>query len=490
MAHDPRLQAFSRLVRAAVAGLAVVLALLGIVLGALRLGWHRPAHAASLAGQALAQTARLALSAGWPLLVAAAGLVLSLFLSDRRGRATLGRLRAALGRLWAAPPLRVARWLFTAAGLLATLVVVIAVLPQRFTADRHFDTAADELKAQNDVRTTLLQALAGGVLLLGAYFTYRQLRVTREGQLTDRYTKAVEQLGSEHLDVRLGGIYALERIARDSPPDRATIEEVLTAFVRGHAPWLPPPAAPPKPTDAQQPTTAATQQLLAEASPADTGTVSQPDKRGAEPRGPAADVQAVVTVLGRRKPPPGGLRPLDLIRVDLHGARLRYANLQDAWLDDANLQDASLSYANLQDAVLSDANLRDAWLNGADLRGANLYSADLQGANLYSADLQGARLRYANLQDAWLDDANLQDAQLDRANLRAARLNDANLQGANLQGANLDGANLQGASLDGADLQGAQANEATRWPSDWDRAQAKARGVRYRLRPLLRPPSD
>jgi hypothetical protein len=129
--------------------------------------------------------------------------------------------------------------------VLVLLVLVVVVLPPRFTADRHFDKAAEELKAQNDARTTLLQALAGGVLLLGAYFTYRQLRVTREGQLTDRYTKAVDQLGSQHLDVRLGGIYALERIARDSPYDRATIEEVLTAYVRDHAPWPPPRRPPP-----------------------------------------------------------------------------------------------------------------------------------------------------------------------------------------------------------------------------------------------------
>jgi hypothetical protein len=268
------------------AGLAVLLALLGALLGALRLGWHRPAHAASLAGQALAHTARLALGAGWPLLVAAAGLALGVFLSDRRGRAALGRLWAALGRLWAAPAITVARWLLTAAGLVAVLVVVIAVLPPRFTAARHFDKAADELKAQNDVRTTLLQALAGGVFLLGAYFTYRQLRVTREGQITDRYTKAVDQLGREHLDVRLGGIYALERIARDSPDDRATIEEVLTAYVRGHASWPPLPSTPAEPTD-PQPTAAAAPQPLATASPAaGMDTAGRSNEKAAEPQRP------------------------------------------------------------------------------------------------------------------------------------------------------------------------------------------------------------
>jgi len=44
----------------------------------------------------------------------------------------------------------------------------------------------------------------------------RTFELTEQGQVTDRYTKAIEQLGSDKLDVRIGGIYALERIARDS----------------------------------------------------------------------------------------------------------------------------------------------------------------------------------------------------------------------------------------------------------------------------------
>ena len=102
------------------------------------------------------------------------------------------------------------------------------------------------------------------MLLLGAYFTYRQLQTGREqlevarqqaqatakqareqvaiseqGQITERFTRAVDQLGSERPDVRLGGIYALERIANDSPPDQSTIGEVLTAYIRQRSPWPP-----------------------------------------------------------------------------------------------------------------------------------------------------------------------------------------------------------------------------------------------------------
>ena len=51
----------------------------------------------------------------------------------------------------------------------------------------------------------------------------------------DPYTKTVEQLGSDKLDVRIGGIYALERVARDSKRDHPTVMEVLAAYVREHS---------------------------------------------------------------------------------------------------------------------------------------------------------------------------------------------------------------------------------------------------------------
>lgn len=59
------------------------------------------------------------------------------------------------------------------------------------------------------------QALGGLAVLGGLLYTARIFRLSREGQLTERYTKAIEQLGSGTLDVRLGAIYALERLAHD-----------------------------------------------------------------------------------------------------------------------------------------------------------------------------------------------------------------------------------------------------------------------------------
>jgi Pentapeptide repeats (8 copies) len=269
------------------------------------------------------------------------------------------------------------------AGVLGLLWAVVVVAPPWFVDD----DSLEGLKVQNEVRTTLLQGVAGAVLLAGAYFTYRQLHTAREGQITERYTRAIDHLGHAELDVRLGGIYALERIARDSSADRVTIGEVLTAFVRIHAPWPPSPPG-------LYPATAPIDQL--------------PELQIRAP-----EIQASLTVLGR-----GGFalsgRPGD--RLDLHDVDLRRANLRDAHLERAHLRRAHLGDAFLYRAHLEGAFLNDAHLEGAYLRGAHLERVDLRGAHLEGADFLGAHLGEVDLRGAVLEDGrNLNDAHLNGA---------------------------------------------------------------------------
>jgi hypothetical protein len=296
------------------------------------------------------------------------------------------------------------------------------------------DHSLEGLKAQNEVRTTLLQGLGGVVLLVGAYVAYRQLTSSRE-QLRDQmahnreqlqiaqneqFTRAIDQLGHAQLDVRLGGIYALERIARDSPTDRATIGEVLTAFVRSHAPW-------PPHLSGQYVTSAPIDEV--------------PDLQVW-----AADVQACLTVIGR-----GGFAPVGKAkRLDLHAVDLRRANLVDA---------------QLEYATLAGAHLEGAHLEGAHLKQAELSDAHLKQAWLPRANLEGALLGRANLEGAYFIHANLERAYLMHANLEGANLQGANLGAANLGAANLCGADLKGASLADAHLVSARADDHTEWPA-------------------------
>lgn len=84
----------------------------------------------------------------------------------------------------------------------------------------------DRVNSQNAIYGTLVQAVGGVFFFVTAYFTYRNVRAieanvkaTEEKQVTERFSRAVEQLGNNNIHVRLGGIYALERIANDSDKD-------------------------------------------------------------------------------------------------------------------------------------------------------------------------------------------------------------------------------------------------------------------------------
>jgi hypothetical protein len=232
----------------------------------------------------------------------------------------------------------------------------------------------------------------------------------------------------------LGGIYALERIASDSPRDRSTIAEVLTAFVRGHAPW--PPTQPGQP----------------------------PEDLAVEDIAPlqrwAPDVQAALTVLGRREEAPGP--SLDLRNTDLRGAYLHKAQLSFAILEGARLQGATLSYAQLDSARLEDAYLQ----------GANLYQTQLLKAHLDHAQLQKTHLLATKLQYATLYETQLQEAILEHVDLRHAGLYHTQMQGATLLNTRLDPAGITESGW-----QGAECDAETTWPDwfDW-----RAAGVRLR----------
>jgi hypothetical protein len=200
----------------------------------------------------------------------------------------------------------------------------------------------------------------------------QQNQLAESGQITDRFNAAVTNLGSGTETIRIGGIYALQRIMEDSARDQPAVMQVLTAFIR-QAPTAPRPSA------------------------------------GASP---AIDIQSALTVLATRNPDNDQRTP-----IDLTNAGLSRENLTGAFLADAFLTGANLYHANLTGAFLTGAELIDANLTGAKLTGAKLSHANLDDANFYDANLTGAELSHANLIHANLAYANLGSADLDGANL-------------------------------------------------------------------------
>ena len=159
-------------------------------------------------------------------------------------------------------------------------------------------------------------------------------------------------LGSKVLAVRLGGIYALGRLAREHPGDYHTqIVNLFYSFVR----------APPE--------MKARQKKLRE------------------------DVQEVMTAICSRSDSQIEAEQEEYCPLDLSGADLGGLDLLSATMK-INAANSETPTANLNSANLTDANLR--------------------GASLICASLKGAHLTEANLTAAWLSGTNLTDAHMSR----------------------------------------------------------------------------
>ena len=186
--------------------------------------------------------------------------------------------------------------------------------------------------------------IAAIIAAIGLFVNYQDARedrrLTQERLITDRFTKAVAQLGNSKEEVIIGGIYSLERIAKDSPKDQWTIMEVLTAFVRKNSPI---PAEIRELEDGSDEKRIALEQL-------------QPVN---------IQVQAALTVIERRDPE------------------------QDKTQEDEEDKTIDLSNSNLVRAYLNGANLESANLNGAkNLSNAQIKSACFWEKAIFTPDEQ------------------------------------------------------------------------------------------------------
>ncbi|MGC9668802.1 pentapeptide repeat-containing protein [Planosporangium sp. 12N6] len=280
--------------------------------------------------------------------------------------------------------------------------------------------------AINAVRQTLLTAATGLAALTALLFTGRSFYLNRRGQLTDRYAKAVSLLASTQATERIGGVYALEHLMKESPGDHDTVVQVLAAFVRERRPVSdrdPVPVSVPDPGPARPGTER------------ETGTAGHGDRTEAQRRTGVrcpADVQAALTVIGRRPQRPE--RPIDLSYTDLAGADLTGARLTGAAFQGSVLAHGCLVGAELAEADFTDAVLTRALLTRAVLRRAVMVRADLRNAILAGVNLALASLMEADLRFAGLPHADLPGAHLLRTRLGAADLRHADLTGADLSG--------------------------------------------------------
>lgn len=323
---------------------------------------------------------------------------------------------------------------FPARTPLWTAAIVLVVLIALGTLS-WFGLETKDPKDRVDVALFMAQAFAGLALAGGLIFTWLNMRTTQENvrttqdnanktldlattsQISERFTRAIDQLGNQYLWIRLGGIIGLGRVAADSEAYRGPILDVLTAYVREHdrtpSPWLSP-----------------------------------------------HDVQWILRILGdgktfRRTVDDGETSQLGVMTIDLSKADLHLMDLSSL-----NLENVSLAGAHLERVNFGGTNLDGVDLKGAHLEGSSLTEAQLQVAKSGGATGIVDTPRTDTLDERGAETLDLRGRDLSGNDLRQKNLVDAKLQGANLAGVKLSygailrGADLKGTNLAGADLRG------------------------------------
>jgi hypothetical protein len=209
------------------------------------------------------------------------------------------------------------------------------------------------------ISDVILKILGGVFVALAAFTGWRTYQVSQEGQITDRFNKAMENLGKEDTQFvtsRIGSVHALERIAKDSAYDHWTVMEVLTGWIRQRYTWV--------------------------------------GQAHHEVDLPPVDIQAALTALGRRE----YRRERTDQHLDLHQTDLRGFNLIHAKMQRANFSGAHLEFANLESADLSSANLKGTKLNNARTNNQTnvtnaVYNADTEWPAGFNAQARGAILQ-------------------------------------------------------------------------------------------------
>lgn len=255
---------------------------------------------------------------------------------------------------------------------------------------------ANDSKAEaiRNIGLLLVGLIGAPFLVWRSYVAQKQVNVAEQGQITDRINKAVEGLGAEktvreihetpryvkqdgewvrddernlvqatrpdgtplidresyertvpNLEVRIGAIYALERIAKDSLRDHIQIMEILCAYVRGNAP----------------------------------ATDTQPDPslvHGAPIPTPRADIQAAIRTIGRRSEKQIELEVMNRFRLDL-----RNCNLSGVDFRNGDFSAALFHLSRFEAANFQGANLEGSQFNHALLNYAQFWDANLKGTN-------------------------------------------------------------------------------------------------------------
>ena len=281
------------------------------------------------------------------------------------------------------------------------------------------DWLIDSEKTSSIVRTTVLTAAALIAIPLALWrsrvserqvdIAQEQYEIAHQGLLDERFRQGAEMLGSDLLSVRLGGIYALQKLSEENPLDyHIQVVRLFCAFVRH----------PPKDEKAVIHLSGEKYPRLRE------------------------DVQAVMSAIGLRNQAGLECEDAEGIHLDLQGADLCGLHLRDANLSGANFRGADLDHA---------------YLLGSDFTGASLVTVNLARANLVHA-----KMSRTNMVSVDLTDSTCQGTDFSSSSIIGGKMRKALLEGANFNGVIFGTPDLREARLHNADLTGVTFKKGTR----------------------------
>lgn len=296
---------------------------------------------------------------------------------------------------------------------------------------------------ENSYRTTLIQALGGLFFLVTASLTLRNIRLADDKQVAERFSKSVEMLGnSEKLEVRVGGIYSLEKISEDSAERYSSVViDILASFVKRNSMFI---------------EIKKYDENLSRAELYQYQAIGIEVDQLKELESIPSDIQAALSVLKRLS-----VSMESRTSLNLSFSRLVGADLRESKFNNIDLRSADLTLCDCQDVRILNSNLSFIKLRGSVLIGASLAGCNLLGGKLYRSDCRNANFKKSNLSGVDFRKANLTGAILNSSNMVLTDLRGANLQGADLRGADLRGAKLEDAIMNDADISGADLSNVT-----------------------------
>lgn len=296
-------------------------------------------------------------------------------------------------------------------------------------------------------------AVGAPFLLWRTSIASRQAHTALESHNVELFTKAVELLGSDkdgfdqhgtlikvpNLELRMGGILALDRMAQDSPKDYWRVISVLASYVRNNS--------------------KANRDRLSDTLVGGLQNSSYPERQNflLREKLPSADIQLAIDVIGKR--PKWGLRQerKNKFRVDLSNCNLRGIKFSRNYDDyygpsRTNFSWCDFSGSELDASELSAVDLSNCILNGARLVGAYLTHAHLKNVEVSDADLRMANFTGANLFRANFSECDARDAVFSESDLRRASFVGCNLMRADIQCAKMERTGFLGNDLTASDL--------------------------------------